>query len=137
MSRTDKDRPYRVRVNDPSEAKDRSHRHTSFGARGTNFLGEEYGYADHCTIDEPTLHRSNRDPLNRPPCEAHLAFQYRPGSRPKPKDVRDAYWSPARQAERSALQSMAAEFNATGTIENEPTMPEQHRGSMYGGGWWD
>lgn len=137
MSRTRKDRPYRVRVNDKSEPKQLRHSHASFAVTGINFLGEEFGYADHCTIEEPVVHRSNRDPMNRPPCEADLAFQHRTGSRPSRKDVRDAYWSPARQAERYALQSMAAEFNTTGDIETEPVMPDQHRGSMYGGGWWD
>lgn len=80
MSRTQKDRPYRVRVNDRTEPRERKQSHTSFGVSGTNFLGLDYGYADHCTIDDPVLHRSNRDPMNRPPCEAHLAFQFRPGS---------------------------------------------------------
>lgn len=137
MSRTRKDRPYRVRVNDRTEARKRSHRHTSFGVTGTNFLGERYGYADHCTIDKPVVHRSSRDPMNRPPCEAHLAFQHRPGSRPTSTDVRDAYWAPARQAERTALQTMAAEYKAAGDIESEPVMPASPRHALYGGGWWD
>lgn len=123
MSRTRKDRPYRVRLNDKSEPKMRLHSHGSVGSVGTDFRGRDYRYADYCTIEERSLHSSNRDPMNRRPCETHLGWQYRPGRRPKREDALLAYWAPARQAERSALHSATAEYNATGGIEDDPRLP--------------
>jgi len=51
MSRTRKDRPVRVRLNDKTEPKSGQHAHERLGAAGTTFWGEDYRFADRCTID--------------------------------------------------------------------------------------
>ncbi len=137
MSRTRKDRPYRVRVNDPREAKTVFHNHEAFGRSGIDYRGNEYGYADHCTADERTTHLSNRDSTNRRPCERHLAWQYGPCNHVSRQELVGGYWAPARQVERVTLHQLTAEFNALGEVDTEPVLPEQHRHAMFGGGWWD
>lgn len=135
MSRTRKDRPDRVKLNDPSEPKRVSHRHAALGRSGTNFLGLDFAYKDHCTADEPAVHRSNRDITALRPCEPQVA---RKSSGRVPRDViTEFYWAPARQAERITLHKLAGEYNAFGELEAEPVLHEQHRHAGFGGGWWD
>jgi hypothetical protein len=137
MSRTRKDRPYRVKVNDPREPKYISHRHGAFGVSGTNFLGQDFAYQDHCTADEPAIHPSNRDRMAMRPCEMHLDWQYKFSRRASRDTVTQLYWVPARQAERGALLALVGEYNTTGDLTTEPVLPERHGHATFGGGYWD
>jgi hypothetical protein len=137
MSRTRKDRPYRVKVNDPREPKRVSHRHSAFGISGTNFLGQDFAVQGHCTADQPAVHRSNRDRLAVRPCETDLDWRLSHSRRVPRGVITEAYWNPFRQEERITLQKLAAEYNAQGDLETEAILSEQHRHAGFGGGWWD
>lgn len=137
MSRTRKDRPYRVKVNDPREPTYASHRHSAFGITGTNFLGQDFGFQDHCTADEPAIHRSNRDVMALRPCERHLGWKFSGTGRVPRGVITEAYWNPARQEERITLHKLAGEYNTFGDLESEPVLHEQHHHAGFGGGWWD
>lgn len=137
MSRTRKDRPDRVKLNDPSEPRKVTHRHAALGRSGTNFLGQDFAYQGHCTADEPAIHRSNRDRMALRPCEQYLTWKSSFTGR-VPRDViTELYWAPARQEERIALHKLAGEYNTFGDLETEPVLHEQHRRAGFGGGWWD
>lgn len=137
MSRTRKDRPYRVKVNDPREAKHVSHRHEAFGAAGTTFLGRAFAYQDRCTADDPAVHPSSLDPLAKRPCETDLDWQAANTRRPSRDTVTQLYWAKARHAERSALRTMVGEYNTTGALDADPVLPERHGHATFGGGYWD
>lgn len=137
MSRTRKDRPYRVKVNDPREPKYISHRHSALGLTGSNFLGNEFGFKDRCTADDPAIHRSNRDIMALPPCEPHLDWQSRFSRRPSRDTVTQLYWAPARQAERIVLHELSGEYNTYGELVTEPVLHERHGHATFGGGYWD
>lgn len=137
MSRTRKDRPYRVKVNDPREPSRVVHRHGVLGLAGTNFLGRDFAYEDHCTADEPAIHRSNRDVLALRPCEPHLDWKFSRSGRVPREVITEFYWVPARQEERITLHKLAGEYNTFGALDTEPVLHEQHRHAGFGGGWWD
>jgi len=52
MSRTDKDRPYWVKINDDTLLKEYNHNHECFGDEWTNLRGVQRKMADHCTAFE-------------------------------------------------------------------------------------
>lgn len=137
MSRTRKDRPYRVKVNDPREPKYVSHRHAALGLTGTNFLGQEFGYQDRCTAADPAVHPSSIDPMAKRPCETDLSWQAPNTGRPSRDTVTQLYWAKARHAERGTLRALAGEYNANGDLDTEPVLPERHGHAMFGGGYWD
>lgn len=137
MSRTRKDRPYRVKVNDPAEPQRARHRHQAFGRAGTNFRGDKYAYQDRCTAEDTVSHPSNRDRLAMLPCERDLAWQYRYSRGPGSDHITEFYWAPARQEERIVLYKLAGEYNTLGDLVTEPVLHEQHRHAGFSGGWWD
>lgn len=137
MSRTRKDRPDRVKLNDPREPKETRHRHSALGRSGKNFLGLDFAYQDHCTAEEPAVHGSNRDTMALRPCEPQLTWKPSSTNRVPREVIAEFYWAPARQEERIALHKLAGEYNTLGELETEPVLHEQHRHAGFGGGWWD
>jgi hypothetical protein len=137
MSRTRKDRPERVKLNDPREPRQVDHNHAILGRSGRNFLGKDFAFQDRCTGDDPATHRSNTDPLAKRPCEPGLTWKHSATGRVPRDSITQMYWAPARQAERITLHKLAGEYNTLGELETEPVLHERHGHATFGGGYWD
>lgn len=137
MSRTKKDRPYWVKVNDKKEAKRAHHDHESLGKIVRNFRGKIVKYADECTLEVPQTHSSSDD--HRSTCHYSLGYGYRYwGDRGQDRaDRLNTYYNPLRTMERDALNKAAKEYNANGDIEKDIFFPDSHQHCMLGGGYWD
>lgn len=138
MSRTLKERPGWVKVNDPRMPTIVDHCHTILGKEFVSaFTGEHFAYADTCTEDEPAKSRAGRRPGElRMPCTKDLAVLHRTRT-PPGQDVRDQFWAPDRASERSILRRLADEYNTTGDLDEGYVLPGQHRHARFGRGYWD
>lgn len=138
MSRTRKDRPYWVRLNDKKEtiAKNEYHNHNIFGKTITLWTGEERTYADYCTIDEPAMNRSNRE-IRQRPCRISPGWNYYYGT-PTSERVNLGYWSPLRRDETDKLRKLTKFYNAGEDLDEvDFFLNEKTRHATYGGGDWD
>lgn len=61
MSRTDKDRPYWVQINDKTIPQECSHNHTVFGIYQTDYWGKIKHTQDYCTEHEILTWNSSQD----------------------------------------------------------------------------
>ena len=140
MSRTKKDRPYWVRVNDPREARRETHRHHKCGVK-VDFISIsgkkiDTNIPDYCTIGEKEKGlSSNENDLN--PCYFQLTWQY-PASRHSPKKLRrDEYWKPMRGAERKYLKNAVVDYNTFGEVDEDAFLREKTLNSAFSGGYWN
>jgi hypothetical protein len=125
MSRTDKDRPYWVRTNDPRE--DRVEHHNHVAPRWRTM----YAWDGECHIDEPST-RENRRSYS---CGFNL--RYKRYWNPKKEDRRLYYYKPLRSRERDTLGKAAKQYNAGNEVDEDIVLPESHRHAMFPGGYWD
>lgn len=133
MSRTDKDRPYWVRVNDETEARTPYHYHhgSRFYNGGYKVNAEdEDGY---CTIDDK---RTGQPGEWRLPCGYYLGYRRHVCEIP-PGAEREGYYAPLRNDERMALRNAVKDYNTFGEVDEDMYLQEQHRHATYGGGYWD
>lgn len=138
MSRTDKDRPYWVRVNDPSEPTISYHDHLSFGKISTWRWGGgcPLEYADYCTIDEPKAdYRRSKEEM-RKPCSKELGYQYKYWDNPRKAERRNEYWKPLRATERKVLWEAVKDYNSFGEVDDELYVRENTRNAPFNRGWW-
>lgn len=138
MSRTLKDRPGWVKVNDPRMPTLTDHRHTLLGKEILHYVGgmPTVGrYPDTCTIDEPVVYRTDR-PGELLPCRRQNGWTTRKGPAPSPRKRREKYWAPERAAGRSAMRRLAEEYNATGDVDEDLPLTNQHRHARFGGKHW-
>lgn len=56
---------------------------------------------------------------------------------PPAEDRRLYYWKPERNAVRMSNREMMRDWNANGDCDDDIAVVDQHRHTMYGGGWWD
>lgn len=125
MSRTYKDRPYWVRLNDKREARTPFHRHHNWYTRNNGW--------EVCTFGEP--YTGGTDEWRRN-CGYYLG--YRRHTCYAPKDyIRDMYYSPMRNDERMVLRNAAKDYNSFGEIDEDFFLNERSRHATYGGGYWD
>lgn len=125
MSRTDKDRPYWVRQNDPTEDRVEYHNHVAPRWRTM------YAWDGTCHVDEP-ITRENRRSFS---CGYYLRDRYH--WTPKREDRRLYYYKPLRSRERDTLGKAAKQYNAGYEVDENIVLPEAHRHGMYPGGYWD
>lgn len=126
MSRTDKDRPFWVKLNDPSENRTDDHMHHTRGLWSKDWDGV-------CDIDKPygpTLKRWAGRNCHR------MIHNYNPWDDPTKEDRDLLYYGPLRASERDTLKKAAKEYNTTGDTE-DVFLQEKHRHSMFGGGYWN
>jgi hypothetical protein len=136
MSRTKKDRPYWVKLNDKKVAKRPHHNHAVIGKTVRGFRGNIITYADECTLEQPETHSSNDD--HRRPCSYLLGYGYGYWLDGMTREDRmNTYYNPLRTMEREELTKAKKEYNATGDIEKDIAFPDGHRHGMLGGGYWD
>lgn len=126
MSRTKKDRPYWVQVNDKS---------TKYRVAYHDHTGR---WGDTCTIDDPEEGPSTwRGSTGRfTSCghylrTPHVCDPHSVGNRS------DRYWAPARQDERTYLKNAAKDYNTFGEVDEDYFLQEKTLHGPYGGGWWD
>lgn len=132
MSRTDKDRPYWVRLNDSSENRVADHTHHPYGGwwnPGGRWFAEEYV----CDIDKPMTGHYEIDRKRN--CDYRLA-NYRWYDEPTKRDRREEYYAPLRHEERDTLDKAVKQYNATGEVD-DIYLPESHRHAPFRGGYWN
>ena len=127
MSRTYKDRPYWVRLNDKREARTPFHRHHANGW----WLKDVF---DECLIDTP--YTGATDEWRRRYCGYYLGYRRHVCQIPK-NAVREMYYSPMRNDERMVLRNAAKDYNSFGEIDEDLFLNEKSRHATYGGGYWD
>lgn len=136
MSRTDKDRPYWVRVQDESEPRQAHHEHQRFGRVSHTLSGKIIEVADHCTIDEPTRGNGPYGYNWEKPCTYHLSWAYSYYNVDRYRR-RAMYWGPLRMDESMTLRKAVKQYNSTGEVDDDFFLQENHHHSCYGGGYWD
>ena len=131
MSRTYKDRPYWVRQNDKSEVRVADHMHHTpmFYRPDSNFWGE----IGVCDIDKPMTGSYKIDRKRN--CDYRLP-NVRWWDRPRRFYRNSHYYAPVRLIERDTLDKSAKQYNTMGEVD-DVDLPQQHRHSPYGGGYWD
>lgn len=122
MSRTDKDRPHWVRLNDPKDDRVAYHDHVDM-----------WGNDVECDIHLPTVredkYRSERN------CGYDLAGVYLWSETP-PKKMRHYEWfGPVRAKTRDAMLAQVKEYNTYGDVVNDSGEPEDHRHAPVKGYW--
>lgn len=138
MSRTLKDRPVWVALNDPRMPTLPEHGHTLLGKEIVHFVGgmpTVGSYPDDCTIDAPVTYRTDRLGELRP-CQPQNGWTTRKGPAPSARKRREKYWAPERAAKRSAIRRMAGEYNTTGDVDEDLPLTNQHRHGRFGGKRW-
>lgn len=131
MSRTDKDRPYWVRLNDPSEIRRADHTHHPYGRYSKSWFGEE----NVCDIDKPMTGRFEIDRKRN--CDYRLTNYRYWYDDPSREDCHNEYYAPLRSEERMSLRKAARQYNTYGEVD-DVYLQEQHRHSCYGGGgYWN
>lgn len=141
MSRTDKDRPYWVRVLDPEEDRRIYHNHRNLGKvvlRITSTSGTRVlMYAEECTLDE-VEERFPGNPETVKPCGYGLNdYRRHRWDRLTTEDRRNTYFKPLRRLEKNVLTNVVKEYNTHGDIEKDIVLPDQHQKEMLGGGWFN
>lgn len=140
MSRTRKDRPVWVKLNDRKTPRIAEHNHNLFGKKGLYGFGEpkEYAYLDYCTIDKPqeaVVHIKEQSP-----CYYYAAipkiFYAKYGGAHK-EALHLYYWKPVRGEERRKLHNLKKEYRAAGEIGDDTFITDKTRRSPYKGGYWD
>lgn len=126
MSRTDKDRPYWVRTNDPTEDRVPHHDHIPRWWRRKRLVWD-----GECHLDDPVNHGTRFDHA----CGYHLRFDRY--WNPKREDRRLYYYKPLRSRERDTLGKAAKQYNAGYEVDEDIVLPESHRHCMFPGGYWD
>jgi hypothetical protein len=120
MSRTDKDRPLRVRIRDASMKRVEAHDHRN---------GE-------CDLHEWLADYSD-DGWNRyGGCDMDL-LNAKWFDEPTREDRRNGWFGPIRTRDRDDAIRMRKEFNSSGTVDDEVWLPRDHRHSCFNGGWWN
>jgi len=127
MSRTDKDRPYWVRVNDETEAR------TEFHYHHRRYRGDPYEGEYECEIDNPV---DDSTVMWKRRCGYYLGYRHHICEIP-PGAVREGYNAPLRNDERMALRNAVKDYNTFGEVDEDMYLQEQHRHACYGGGYWD
>lgn len=123
MSRTDKDRPHWVRLNDPDDNRVAHHDHVDY-----------WGNDVKCDIDVPTV-REDKYRIERN-CSYEIAGVYLWNETP-PRKMRHYEWfGPARARTRDAMISQAKEYNTYGSIESDSQEPSDHRNAPIKGCWY-
>lgn len=139
MSRTRKDRPHWVRLNDKKDKVVRVpyHRHHLFGETITLWTGDEFTYENHCTIDEPERGRSHRSETLRRPCFISAGWAYYAYDGNK-ETVNLGFWSPLRRDEKDELTKLVKVYNGGEDLEDyDFFLTEKTCHGVYGGGYWD
>lgn len=126
MSRTDKDRPDWVRVNDKTEDR------TEFHYHHRRYWGEPYEGMYDCEIDEPL---DGSKGMRKRRCGYYLRTNRY--WNPKREDRRLYYYKPLRSRERDTLGKAAKQYNAGNEVDEDIVLPESHRHAMFPGGYWD
>lgn len=138
MSRTRKDRPDWVKLNDRKTPRIANHNHKQFGAEGMMFQGKKYSYLDYCTIDKPQEAVEHK--IGQSPCYYYAAiskiFYAKYGGAHK-EALRMEYWSPLRAEERTTMQNLKKQYYATGEVDEDVFIKEKHHNAPYKGGYWD
>lgn len=138
MSRTHKDRPVWVKLNDRKTRRVEEHNHHRFGETGVFYKGGTYSYLEYCTIDKPqeAVHHAE----GQSPCYYYAAipkiFYAKYGGAHK-KALHMDYWNPLRAEERTTLTRLKKEYYAMGEVDEDIYLPEKTRNTPYGGGYWD
>lgn len=136
MSRTKKDRPYWVRVNDKTENRIEHHDHERLGKYYSRYKeNKTRRYSEECTIDVPR--QANGD-LTAYTCtwELNYGYSYLYGGM-SVKDRHITYYNPLRTLERDTLRVAVKEYNATGDLEDGVFFQDRWQHGMLGGGHWD
>lgn len=135
MSRTDKDRPYWVRQNDPSEARLAIHMHHTpmFYTAGWN--SNRWGEIGVCDLDKPMTGEwsvdRKRNCYYRVTPPDHYAYD-----KCEREDRNLYYYAPVRMKERDLLGKAAKQYNTSGEVD-DVDLPGYHHHMPFGGGWWD
>ena len=120
MSRTDKDRPLRVKVRDTTLRRYEDHDHRN---------GE-------CDLSEWLADYSD-GPWNRfGGCDMNLVST-KWFDEPTRQDRRDGWYGPIRRRDREDANRMRKEYNSSGTVDDEVWLPRHHRHNCFNGGWWN
>lgn len=136
MSRTYKDRPYWVRVNNPNPKYDDVYEsHTHHDTYWLEWNGE-------CDIEEPMRNSSYMEIRRNQSCFRQLDWNYsrRWSNLPSRESVHNLWYAPLRMEERTELETCKKIYNASGLSELEDRdiiITEKHGGGVYGGGYWD
>lgn len=133
MSRTYKDRPYWIRVDDTKNLRYAMHHHSVFGLTYTPYNSSTpIHFADYCTIDEP----HSKDTERRKPCYYRLRENNRYDR--TTKEMRhNGYWEPLRTDERIVLRNAVKDYNTFGETDEDFFLQENHRHASYGGEYWN
>ena len=134
MARTNKDRPYLVKVRDKNGNSDiltEVHNHNRFGMIHIRSDGSIRRYDDVCTIDDIP---GQKDSKLIAPCFRYISVYKERGHY---KEARlDTYYRPLRRMERDELTKAAKEYNTYGEVEDTIAFQDNHQHSMLGGGYW-
>jgi hypothetical protein len=120
MSRTDKDRPDRVKVRDSTLKRAEAHDHRN----GVCDLDE--WLADYHAGFYSRWHSCDMDLLNAKWFDE-----------PTREDRRDGWYGPVRMRDRDDSIRMRKEYNSSGTVDDEVWLPRDHRHSCFNGGYWN
>lgn len=121
MSRTDKDRPYWVRVRDKHEKRSESHTHRSWRSR------EELA----CDIDQHDAQGYNERHDGHCGYQLDLHKGCRYHSSPPGWLVDHLYHEPMRRDARDVLREAAKEWNGSGDTEREPLSPQNRHDAHW------
>lgn len=120
MSRTYKDRPDWVQLNEPSPLLKAIRR--PLHVQPCDGI---------CELDEPMT----EEDLETRRCRYYLPFRlYLRKATPQLR--RDFFWGPVRSEERESLRNMKNQYNA-GLDVDDAVLTERHGHAMYGGGYWN
>lgn len=125
MSRTYKDRPYWVRLNDPSEVRRPFHYHEG---RGRFF--EEF---EACQIDVPYEGKKGEWRRN---CGYYLGYHFH-RCRVTREFRRLGFYGPLRSDQRMKLRNAVKDYNTFEEVDEDMYLREQNRRSTFYGGYWD
>jgi hypothetical protein len=114
MSRTDKDRPYWVVLNDETIGMTYKHDHTRFGFIGVNYWGKLKIVADHCTAFE-NLTWHSWDDRHYLPCRRYEDF-YTGGGGKRPLNCRLRKY---RRRRRDFLKVQIKRYNSNPDLHDD------------------
>ena len=119
MSRTDKDRPYRVKVRDSTLRREEDHDHRD----------------GICNLEEWIADLNSKN-YRYGQCDLNL-LNNKWFDEPTKEDRNNGWYSPVRIRDRDDAIRMKKEFNSSGTVDDEKWLPRHHRHNCFNGGWWD
>lgn len=122
MSRTHKDRPHWVRLNDRNEKRVAHHDHIDY-----------WGNDVDCDIDSPIV-REDKYCVDRN-CSYEIEGVYLWEETPSRRMRHYEWFGPVRAKTRDAMVSQVKEYNTYGIIETDSKEPDDHRNAPIKGCW--